>query len=290
MMDVFHVLRPTKALVEWLKERDVPAWMDLYRPHVWSEMGFHGDHDYVGQGEDGVTFLKLAVLANFLDRLESATLASSRELEAHDAVTRRVLTELLGPPPLTVETFDRWWVLECAEGLHSVESTLAHTPVRTLRQVRGPEQRSPTVEAHRSSYAAIAISGGPRPVGAWWDDAIRARDEDAPRLQCAVSWVLERLAEKTPHRTCSVWTRAFSLDVPVEDVLHVPGWTLHGRDLARHEGIQLTLENFEWGLETWTFAYQVYAGARRAALSGAAYLELEKDEHGWKVRSGSLKP
>ncbi|MCY1043240.1 hypothetical protein OV208_18125 [Corallococcus sp. bb12-1] len=286
VMDAYYVLRPTPALLAWLKERDVPAWMQLERPNLWSQ-GEVGDHDYEGQGEDEQMFLKLAVLASFLRDLERASQDSTAD---HDAVTRRVLSELLGPAPLTVATFERWWHLESVAGLSSVESTLAHTPVRTLRKVRGPEVRSPLVEAHRSSYRRAALDGGPRPVGALWDDALRAREEDAPRLQCAVAWVLERLEEKTPHRHCALWTHPFSLDAPVGEVLHVPGWTLRsvGHDLR--EGIKLTLKDFTWGDETWCFSYKIHSGERRAALSGTVQLLVEKTADGWEVQSGSWKP
>ncbi|RKG93704.1 hypothetical protein D7V88_01685 [Corallococcus terminator] len=285
-MDAFYVLRPTPALLAWLKERDVPAWMRLERPNLWSQREV-GDHDYEGQGEDEQTFLKLAVLASFLRDLERASPDSTVD---PDAVTRRVLSELLGPAPLTVATFDRWWHLESVAGLSSVESTIAHTPVRTLRKVRGPEVRSPLVEAHRSSYRSAALDGGPRPVGAQWDAAIREREEDGPRLQCAVAWVLERLMEKTPHRLCALWTQPFSLDAPIEEVLHVPGWTLRSGGHDLREGIKLTLEEITWGLETWHFRYRIHSGERRASLSGTVQLLLEETPDGWAVRKGSVMP
>ncbi|ADO69559.1 uncharacterized protein STAUR_1755 [Stigmatella aurantiaca DW4/3-1] len=286
-MDAFYVLRPTQALLAWLKARALPGGMNLERPHLWSQLEAPRDHDYEGQGEDAETFLKLAVLASFLDRLERASQAPTVE---NDAVTRRVLTELLGPPPLTVATFDRWWHLEPAAGMSSVESTLAHTPVRTLRKVRGPEVLSPLVQSHRSSSKVTALEGGPRPVGERWVAALREREEDAPRLQCAVAWVLERLVEKTPHRLCALWTQPFSLDAPVEEVLRVPGWTLRSGIHDLREGIKLTLEDFTWGDETWTFRYKIYSGERRAASSGTVHLLLEKTPNGWEVPSGSWKP
>ena len=76
------------------------------------------------------------------------------------------------------------------------------------------------------------------------------REQDAPRLQCALSWLLERLAEKTPHRVCGVRLLPFSLDAPIEKVRHVPGWTLRGRVYDVLEGIRLTLEEPVWGFET----------------------------------------
>jgi hypothetical protein len=285
VMEMFYVLRPTQALLEWLAQRDVPEWMRLDQPHVWSQRGV-GDHDYVGQEENAQTFLKLAVLANFQDELERATHSPIHVMADHEEVRRRVLPELLGPPPLTVEVFDRWWLLESAVGLNGVESTIAHTPVPTLRKVRGPETLSPRVQA-RLSLIGRRVS----PVGEWWEDAIRDREEHAPCLQLAVSWVLERLAEKTPHRTCALRTLPFSLDEPVEKVLHVPGWTVRNRGHDLLEGIRLTLEEFEpYYEDVWTFTYRVFAGERRAVLKGTASLRLEKKEDGWTVRSGALGP
>ncbi|QSQ28501.1 hypothetical protein JY651_42675 [Pyxidicoccus parkwayensis] len=283
-MAMFYVLRPTQALRQWLEERNVPRWMWLDRPHVWSQMGV-GDHDYVGQEENAQTFLKLAVLASFQGDLERATHSPIHVMADHEEVRRQVLGELLGPPPLTVEVFDRWWFLEPAEGLHTVEGTIGHTPVPTLRKVRGPEVLSPTVDAE--SYTGRRI----HPVGQWWEDSIREREEDVPRLQVAVSWVLERLTEKTPHRTCVIRTRPFSLGARVQDVLHVPGWTLHERGASLLEGIKLTLEEPVWGFEdVWNFTYRVYAGERRSVSKGTASLQLEKSGESWTVRSGSLEP
>jgi hypothetical protein len=204
-MAQFYVLRPTQALLEWLAQRDVPQWMRLDHPHVWSQLGV-GDHDYVGQEENAQTFLKLAVLANFQAQLAF--------------IGRRV-----------------------------------------------------------------------RSVGEWWEDAIRDREEHAPCLQAAVSWVLERLAEKTPHRVCALRTLPFSLDARVEDVLHVPGWTLRNRGHDLREGIRLTLEDFEpYSEDVWSFTYRVFAGERRAVLKGTASLQLEKKQDGWTVRSGTVDP
>lgn len=291
VLAAFYVLRPRDALREWLAQRNVPSWMELDQPHIWSQDEIPRDHDYVGQGEDAETFLKLAVLVSFQRRVERASRAPPKAREEYDVVKSRALSELLGPPPLTVAHFDRWWFLERAGwGASSVESTLAHTPVRTLRQVRGPDKRSPTVEAHRSSYAAVAINGGPRPVGEWWEDAIRWREQDVPRLRCAVGWVLERLAEKTPHRTCALRVRPFCVDGPIEAVIQVPGWTLHESTMDLLEGVKLTLEDFERMDDTWTVTYRIYSGERRATLSGTAYLQLERAGQGWKVCSGVLKP
>lgn len=290
VMEMFYVLRPTQALREWLSQRDVPRWMKLDRPHVWSQVGFPGDHDYVGQEEDAQTFLKLAVLAHFQAELERAMQAPRTVMEDSDVATRRVLAELLGPTPLCVEVFDRWWTLESVEGLNRVESTLAHIPVPTLRRVHGPEKRSPRVEAQRASCAAIAINGGPRPVGEWWKDAIEEREGHAPCLQLAVGWILERLVEKTPHRTCALRLLPVSLDAPAEDVLQVPGWTLQGRAYALREGIKLTLEEHDRYDNAWSFTYRVYAGARTAVAKGRACVQLEKTLNGWKVCFGSLEP
>jgi hypothetical protein len=291
LMDEFYVVRPTPALCEWLKAREVPEWMQLDRPQLWSQLEVPGDHDYVGQAEDARTFLKLAVLASFQRRLDSAMRPSSKDMEDYDAATRRVLTALLGPPPLTLETFHRWWFLECAEGMHSVEGTIAHTPTPTLRKVRGPHNPSPTGRARFAAGAARVFDSRPRPVGESWDAAVRYREEDAPRLQCALSWLLERLAEKTPHRVCGVRLLPFSLDAPIEQVLHVPGWTLRGRVHDVLEGVRLTLEEPVWrGEPGWNFRYRIYSGQRQATGSGGAGLELEKDAQGWKVKSGSLGP
>lgn len=268
-MDAFYVLRPTPVLLAWLKEKGVDARLRLERPSLWSQREV-GDHDYEGQGEDEETFLKLAVLARFMHRLDRASQASGADT---DLETARVLTELLGPPPLTVETFDRWWTLEEAEGLSSVEWTLAHTPLRTLLKVQGPDTRR-------------AISRPPRSVGEWWTDALHAKEEEAPRLQCAVAWVLERLKEKTAHRVCVLRIHPFSLDAPVAQVLHVPGWTLWSRGHDLREGIKLTLEDFMWGDDTWTFTYKVHEGERRSASSGTVWLVLEKGPSGWVVQSG----
>jgi hypothetical protein len=282
VLPAFYVLRPSKTLLEWLAERDVPTWLELDRPRIWSQDEIPPDHDYVGQGEDAQTLVKLAVLASFQRHAERASLEAP---DASGAVTERVLRELLGPPPLTVERFDRWWFLERAAEHSSVESTLAHTPVRTLREVRGPAELSPTVKAHLSSHP----DADPRPVGEGWERLVHEREQHTPQLQCAVRWVLERLAEKTPHRTCALRVKPFSLDEPVEALLQVPGWTVHERGTRLREGVRLTLDELTRSDDTWTFSYQVLAGGPRAALSGTAWLKLQEAEQGWAVHSGALR-
>jgi hypothetical protein len=279
--EAFYVLRPTPVLLAWSRERDVPPWMGLERPRLWTQREA-GDHDYVGQGEAEQTFLKLAVLAHFMELLE---ISQASEADV-DVMTQRVLAALLGPPPLTVETFDRWWSLERAESLSSVESTLAHTPVRTLRKVRGPEDLGARVGGSRAPSGRLA----PRPVGEWWANVLRDREEDGPRLQCAVGWVLKHLEGMTPHRACALWVQPFSLDAPVARVLHVPGWTLSRRSHELREGITLTLEDFTWADEAWTFNYKVYSGARRPTSSGSVRLLLEKGPNGWAVQAGTWQP
>ncbi|WP_223642989.1 hypothetical protein [Corallococcus sp. EGB] len=272
-MDRFYVVHPTPTLLSWLKEKGVPAWLRLDRPHLWSQREV-GDHDYEGQGEDEQTFLKLAVLASFMNRADDARPAAEEDTELE---TARVLTGLLGAPPLTVETFDRWWTLERAEALSSVESTLAHTPVRILRKVQGPDARRDGWRLSRS-------------VGERWTDVIRAKEEDAPRLQCAVSWVLECLGLKTANRVCVLRIQPFSLDAPIEEVLHVPGWTLQRRSHDLREGVKLILEDFTWGDDAWTFTYRVHEGERGSASSGTVRLLLEKGPRGWAVQSGAWRP
>ncbi|MCY1018570.1 hypothetical protein [Pyxidicoccus sp. MSG2] len=283
MMAMFYVLRPTQALLQWLEEQQIPWWVWSVQPRVWSQMG-EDDHVYPGQEENAQTFLKLAILAHFQWELECAIRSGMTEPVDYYAVTRRVLTGLLGPPPLTVEVFDRWWSLERADGMNSVESTLAHTPVATLRKVRGPEKVSPAVMAHSCTRRCN------RPVGEWWRDAIEEREEHLPCLQLAVTWILARLAEMTPHRTCAIRTQALSLDAPVEEVLHVSGWTLQGRPYMLHEGIRLRLHEYDRYSNAWIFTYQVVEGERRPVSKGTASLQLEKKEDGWTVRSGTLEP
>jgi hypothetical protein len=203
VLPIRYVVSPNEQLLALLAEQT--AANELREPIAFSQrQAYPEDHDYDGQTEDSETFAKLCWLAIFEK--------TRRTWEKHDAHAEslRLLSDVLGPPPRTLATFDRWWRLDrgkvfpAAKGVFDLDERVESLPVEALQTVEGPRSRSVRAEAAARELERQFLDTDPAHIyGEDWRERLgevdwegRARDDVARLIKPVGTWWDRTIAER----------------------------------------------------------------------------------------------